>query len=413
MPSSVLLALVVAAGVLVLMPALAHRYDTALRGQDELRASSMRVLPRERRRRTVPAGGPVRPPATALTVPAAVRTAQGISPSGGQRDLAAVQAALVRRVMQEASADLVGSPDTSSGPAIRLAGGPSGGAQTATRTRVRVRRPAVGDQRSGAIPIPVSAAPVSSRPPVSRSVSAPAVGRSVSDLAGSRSVSAPAVGRSVSGLAGSRPVSVVPATRSTPAVVPAAAIRRVAAEAQRARRRRLVLLLALLVGAQFVAGVVAGPAFLLGAGTSALAAVGLLARLRAATARHERRQAQERHTQALVARARQHRAEAFVRRALRQVPAGVEREAWLGVDAVRQAAVWLASARVERDRPARNVVRVLAAAGREVYPAADGTWAVRPVVRPAARTRIAAGATPAARREARAADAALPKAVNG
>src|SRR4051812_18167295 len=99
MPSSVLLALVVAAGVLVLMPALAHRYDTALRGQAELRASSTRVLTRERRRRTVPAGAPVRPPSS-LVVPAAVRPAQGISPSG--RDLGAVRASLVREVIQEA-----------------------------------------------------------------------------------------------------------------------------------------------------------------------------------------------------------------------------------------------------------------------------------------------------------------------
>ena len=359
MPSSVLLALVVAAGVLVLMPALAHRYDTALRGQAELRASSMRVLPRERRRRTVPAGGPVRPAST-LVAPAAVRTAQGVSPSGRDRDLAAVQASLVRSVMSASS---------------QTGGSSAGGA---VRTRVRVRRPAAGTQPISAIPIPISAIPI----PVS---AAP--------------VSAPI----------SAPVSVVPATRTGPSVVPVAAVRR-AAETQRARRRRLVLLLALLVGVQLVAGVVAGPAFLLGALTSAMAAVGLLARLRAAAARNERRQAQERHTQALVARARQHRAEAFVRRALRQVPAGVEREAWLGADAVRQASVWLASSRAGRARPARDVIRVLAAAGREVYPAADGTWAVRPVARPPARTRAAAGATPAARREAR---SALSKVVNG
>lgn len=342
MPSSVLLALVVAAGVLILMPALAHRYDTALRGQAELRASSMRVLPRERRRRTMPSRGPVRPP-TSLVVPAAVKTAQGVSADG--RDLTAVRASLVREALQES--------------------GTSG-------ARVRVRRPANGNR-------PTSAVPVSAVP-----------------------VSAPVVS----------PVSVVPAPSAAPTVVPAAAVRR-AAELQRARRRRLVLVLVLLVVGQAVAGAFFGATFWLGAITSAVVAVGLLGRLRTVAARRQRREAQERRAQVLVARARQHRAEAFVRRALRQVPAGADREAWLGPDAVRSAANWLSTSRTERQRPARDVVRVLAAAGREVYPAADGSWAVRPVARPAARTRDAAGATTAARRESRAAGAALPKVVNG
>ncbi|GAA0258092.1 hypothetical protein [Cryptosporangium japonicum] len=347
MPSSVLLALVVAAGVLILMPALAHRYDTALRGQAELRASSMRVLPRERRRRTVPSGGPVRPP-TSLVVPAAVKTAQGVSADG--RDLTAVRASLVREALQESGA---------------------------TRARVRVRRPANVDRPTSAVP--VSAVPVSAVP-----------------------VSAPAT----------RPVSVVPASRTAPAVVSAAAVRR-AAELQRARRRRLVLILALLVVGQAVTGVFVGPAFWIGAVVSAVVAVGLLGRLRAVATQRQQREAQERQARVLIARARQHRAEAFVRRALRQVPAGADREAWLGPEAVHQAAGWLSLPRAERERPARDVVRVLAAAGREVYLAADGSWAVRPVSRPAARTRDAAGATPAARRQARAAGAALPKVVNG
>ncbi|GAA3391408.1 hypothetical protein [Cryptosporangium minutisporangium] len=350
MPSSVLLALVVAAGVLILMPALAHRYDTALRGQAELRASSMRVLPRERRRRTVPSRGPVRPP-TSLIVPAAVRTAQGISTGG--RDLTAVRASLVREVLQEEAA----------GP----------------RARVRVRRPANADRPTSAIP--VSAAPVS----------------------------APVM---------NRPVSVAPVSRTSPTVVPAAAVRR-AADLQRARRRRLVLLLALLVAGQAIAGFFFGPTFWLGAVVSGLAAVGLLARLRAVATRRRRREAQERHAQVLVTRARQHRAEAFVRRALRQVPAGVEREAWLGPEAVRQAANWLALPRSERERPARDAVRVLAAAGREVYLAADGSWAVRQVARPGVGTTSPAARRDAARREAvarrqtRTADTSLPRVVNG
>ena len=203
----VLLALVVAAGVLILMPALAHRYDTALRGQAELRASSMRVLPRERRRRTVPSRGPVRPP-TSLIVPAAVRTAQGISTGG--RDLTAVRASLVREVLRDEA-------------------GAAG-----TRARVRVRRPANGDRPTSAIP--VSAAPVSAPTPRAN-----------------------------------RPVSVAPMPRTSPTVVPAAAVRR-AAELQRARRRRLVLLLGLLVAGQAIAGLFLGPAFWIGAVVSGVAA---------------------------------------------------------------------------------------------------------------------------------------------
>ncbi|SHN46409.1 hypothetical protein [Cryptosporangium aurantiacum] len=390
MPSSVLLALVVAAGVLILMPALAHRYDTALRGQAELRASSMRVLPRERRRRTVPSGGPVRPP-TSLIVPAAVRTVQGISADG--RDLTAVRASLVREVIRDGAA----------GP----------------RARVRVRRPSVGDRPASAIP--VSAAPVSS-PVAARQAGGPGAARQVSGSAGVRQAGGSVADRSAADRAAdrsaaARPVSVAPVPQSSPTVVPAAAVRR-AAELQRARRRRLVLLLALLVAGQAIVGFFAGPAFWAGAAISGLAAVGLLARLRRIAAQRQRREAQERHAQVLVARARQHRAEAFVRRALRQAPAGVEREAWLGPEAVRQAAGWLALPRAERERPARDVIRVLAAAGREVYLAADGSWAVRPVARPGA------GSSPAARRDAvrrdavarrrtRTADTSLPRVVNG
>ncbi|MCW2505960.1 MAG: hypothetical protein JWO79_4244, partial [Actinomycetia bacterium] len=62
MPSSVLLAILVGAGVLALMPALVRRYDSAVRGQAEFHSSSMRVLGRSRRRRTVPGRAPVRPP---------------------------------------------------------------------------------------------------------------------------------------------------------------------------------------------------------------------------------------------------------------------------------------------------------------------------------------------------------------
>lgn len=51
MPSSVLLAILVGAGVLALMPALIRRYDAAARGQLERTSTSMRLLNRNMRRR--------------------------------------------------------------------------------------------------------------------------------------------------------------------------------------------------------------------------------------------------------------------------------------------------------------------------------------------------------------------------
>jgi hypothetical protein len=65
MPSSVLLAILVGAGVLALMPSLVRRYDSAVRGQAEFHSSSMRVLRRRRRQRTVPGSSPIRPPSFA------------------------------------------------------------------------------------------------------------------------------------------------------------------------------------------------------------------------------------------------------------------------------------------------------------------------------------------------------------
>lgn len=65
MPSSVLLATLVLAGVLALLPALVRRYDSVERAQAELAASPMRVL-RRRGPRTGPGSAPIRPPTLAL-----------------------------------------------------------------------------------------------------------------------------------------------------------------------------------------------------------------------------------------------------------------------------------------------------------------------------------------------------------
>lgn len=62
MPTSVLLAVLAAAGLLALAPALVRRYDATERLVAERAQSTARVLQRQRRRRTVPGRRPVRPP---------------------------------------------------------------------------------------------------------------------------------------------------------------------------------------------------------------------------------------------------------------------------------------------------------------------------------------------------------------
>ncbi len=62
MPTSVLLAVLAAAGLLALAPALVRRYDATERLVAERAQSTARVLQRRRRRRTVPGRRPLHPP---------------------------------------------------------------------------------------------------------------------------------------------------------------------------------------------------------------------------------------------------------------------------------------------------------------------------------------------------------------
>ena len=62
MPTSVLLAVLAAAGLLALAPALTRRYDVTEQVADERATSTARVLSRRRRRRTVPGSRPINPP---------------------------------------------------------------------------------------------------------------------------------------------------------------------------------------------------------------------------------------------------------------------------------------------------------------------------------------------------------------
>lgn len=71
MPTSVLLAVLAAAGLLALAPALVRRYDASERLAAERASSTARVLQRRRRRRTVPGRRPINPGrAVTVTLPA-------------------------------------------------------------------------------------------------------------------------------------------------------------------------------------------------------------------------------------------------------------------------------------------------------------------------------------------------------
>jgi len=71
-PTSVLLAVLAAAGLLALAPALVRRYDATERLVAERAQSTARVLQRRRRRRTVPGRRPVNPPRLVVTLRAGV-----------------------------------------------------------------------------------------------------------------------------------------------------------------------------------------------------------------------------------------------------------------------------------------------------------------------------------------------------
>ncbi|MDI1460016.1 hypothetical protein QEZ54_03465 [Catellatospora sp. KI3] len=87
-PTSVLLAVLAAAGLLALAPALVRRYDATERLVAERAISTARVLSRRRRRRTVPGRRPVNPPRalTAMPVSAPPASAPPASAPGKRRN---------------------------------------------------------------------------------------------------------------------------------------------------------------------------------------------------------------------------------------------------------------------------------------------------------------------------------------
>jgi hypothetical protein len=80
-PTSVLLAVLAAAGLLALAPALVRRYDATERLVAERALSTARVIDRRRRQRTVPGRRPVNPPRMFLALAAPALSLQGLTPT--------------------------------------------------------------------------------------------------------------------------------------------------------------------------------------------------------------------------------------------------------------------------------------------------------------------------------------------
>ncbi|MEV2236879.1 hypothetical protein [Micromonospora sp. NPDC049891] len=105
-PTSVLLAVLAAAGLLALAPALVRRYDAAERLVAERAQSTARVLQRRRRRRTVPGRRPVNPSrALVITLSEDPDSGELATPVSGPPALRRSVPPAPRR-----SADAVGSP---------------------------------------------------------------------------------------------------------------------------------------------------------------------------------------------------------------------------------------------------------------------------------------------------------------
>ncbi|MGC5030023.1 hypothetical protein [Micromonospora sp. DT229] len=146
-PTSVLLAVLAAAGLLALAPALVRRYDAAERLVAERAQSTARVLQRRRRRRTVPGRRPVNAP-RALVVTLSENSASGelaapvSGPPATRRRSAEPEGSLSRRAGDP------GSQPRRSGRPSRLRSVPSGGGRPRRRgDRRRPHTPAVYRRR--------------------------------------------------------------------------------------------------------------------------------------------------------------------------------------------------------------------------------------------------------------------------
>jgi hypothetical protein len=344
MPASVLVAVFVVAGIAILLPSLVRRFDRAERGHVELRDSSMRVISRRRRRRTVPGRRPVRLPSAVLaeagigptTVVGRVAVPGALVPGRPEAD-AEVRAALVAEVMERYEA--------------RRADARTALAEEAAPTRRTARaRAGVGARFSASGRFGARAARTG--------------GRSGAGAPAARARAREARAR---------------ARRRGPGRMEAdpAWVRRW----WRYRRRRVLVLLALLVPGQVLGVVLVGPGFWTGVALSALVLGAYVLHLRGVAASDRRRR------ERLVLRRR--RARILAREAALAAGVAAEVEAMV--------AEWLAMPRTERrEPPSEEVVAVLAAGGQEVVQAGDGTWYPREIPLPLYVTAPRAPAHPAA-----------------
>ena len=134
MPTSVLLAVLAAASLLALAPALVRRYDATERLAAERTTSTARVLARRRSRRTIPGRYPVNPPRSALSVWIAAESSADAGSSVAPRTRGTAGAAETdgggRRQASTGPRRLVGRQRRSVGkvglrPAARAAGRPA------------------------------------------------------------------------------------------------------------------------------------------------------------------------------------------------------------------------------------------------------------------------------------------------
>ncbi|MEV6689969.1 hypothetical protein AB0M35_00635 [Micromonospora sp. NPDC051196] len=158
-PTSVLLAVLAAAGLLALAPALVRRYDAAERLVAERAQSTARVLQRRRRRRTVPGRRPVNAP-RALVVTLSEDAASGglaapvSGPPAPRRRSGESGGSLSRRSgesagsMSRRSGESAGSLSRRSGRPSRLRSVPSAAGRTRRRPdRRRPHTPAIYRRR--------------------------------------------------------------------------------------------------------------------------------------------------------------------------------------------------------------------------------------------------------------------------
>ncbi|MGH3662245.1 MAG: hypothetical protein ACRDTQ_10375, partial [Micromonosporaceae bacterium] len=239
MPTSVLLAVLAAAGLLALAPALVRRYDATERLVAERASSEARVLRRRRRRRTVPGRAPVNPPSN---FSATTGDARG---NGGST-----------------------SPDTHGVATARRHGVPKAASAAAP-----------GSASGAADAAPVSSGPRDTGRGASRG--APGARGKVGSrgAVGSRGSTAP-------GRAGGRPVSAPPYRRD------GRGRQMRPAELQtwwRRRRLRVLTTLAVLALAEVTGTVLIGPGFLVGLGLSAFLLCWYVAALRSRAVAERRR----------------------------------------------------------------------------------------------------------------------------